>query len=79
MEVNHDFSGDCPGEAKLGSHRLKKEQGANPRQECNGHELGEGSRRPLLLPTPGQQPAEELLGVRPQRETLKAEETQPNT
>lgn len=78
MEGNHGFSSDCPGEAKLGSHRLKKEQGVNPRQECNGHKLGESSRRLLLLRTPRQQPAEELLGVHPQRETLQTEETQPS-
>ena len=28
MGVNQDFSDDCPGQAKLASHRLKK--------ECNG-------------------------------------------
>lgn len=30
MGVNHGFSDDCPEEAKLGSHRLKKEWGGNP-------------------------------------------------
>lgn len=47
MGVNHGFRDDCPGEAKLGSHRLKKEQEVNPPQQCGDHKLPEGTRRPL--------------------------------
>lgn len=83
MGVNHGFRDDCPGEAKLGSHRLKKEQEVNPQQECSDHKLPEGSRRPLLRLTPGQSLQESswmftLPDPHPQRETLKAEKTQHN-
>lgn len=61
MEVNHNFSDDCPEEAKSGSRRLKKEWGVNPSQEGNGHHLREGSRRPLPPLTPRQESAEEFL------------------
>ena len=30
MRVSHGFGDDCPEEAKLGSHRLKKERRENP-------------------------------------------------
>lgn len=40
--MNHGFSDDHPGEAKLGSHRLKKEWGASPEQERQGHQKPAG-------------------------------------